>query len=234
MKKLSRVRIALTLFVSLALTGCGVQGDSKENNGQNNTTEKSTEIIVSAAASLRASLTELQGTYSQKKPEVKVTLNFGGSGTLQQQVEQGAPADLFISAGKTQVDNLVKKNLLINDSIVNLLGNELVLITQKDNQKLESIQDLKLDSSEEISIGTPETVPAGKYAMQSLTTLNLWDDIQPKLVLAKDVNQVLSYVETNNVDAGIVYKSDTLISDKVKIVETIPNNTHDPKSLSHI
>ena len=98
----------------------------------------------------------------------------------------------------------------------NLLGNELVLVVPKDSS-LTKIQDLK-DEKIKIALGTPESVPAGKYAKASLTHENLWNDVQNKVVFTKDVRQVLTYVETGNVDAGIVYKTDTLISNKVKLV----------------
>jgi molybdate transport system substrate-binding protein len=220
----SKLLLVFSILVTLSIVGCGNVTDSEKNNVQN----KSNEIIVSAAASLKDSLTELQKAYTQKNPQVKVTLNFGGSGTLQQQIEQGAPADLFISAGQAQVDSLDQKNLLVKESIVNLVGNDLVLILKKDNQDILSVQDLVKANVEQISIGTPESVPAGKYAQESLTYLNLWDTLKPKFVLAKDVTQVLNYVETGNVEAGIVYKSDAQSSTQVKVVEVLSATSHQP------
>jgi len=184
--------------------------------------------MVSAAASLQNSLTELQKAYALKTPSVKLTINFGASGTLQQQIEQGAPTDLFISAGKTQMDALGQSNLLVKDSRIDLLGNDLVLITGKDNSKVTSLDDLSKSSVAHISIGTPASVPAGKYAQDSLTSLKLWDSLQPKMVMAKDVTSVLNYVETGNADAGFVYRSDAQGSTKVKVVAVIPENSHKP------
>lgn len=223
MKRLSGLLI-LSLVLSLALLGCSTGNTT--NQAASSTQVQSQEIIVSAAASLKDALTELGKTYSQKKPEVKVTYNFGASGTLQQQIEQGAPADLFISAGKSQVDALNEKNLLVKDGQVNLLGNDLVLVVGKDNTEIKALQDLTQSSVQKISIGTPESVPAGKYAQESLTNLKLWDTLQPKLVLAKDVTQVLNYVETGNVEAGLVYTSDAQGSTKVKIAAAVPPETH--------
>lgn len=218
----SRVFLVLNLLISVLLVGCGKASDSAKNNVQT----KSPEIIVSAAASLREPLTELQKAYAQKNPQVKVTLNFGGSGTLQQQIEQGAPVDLFISAGKLQIDALVQKKLLVKESIVELAGNELVLVVGEDNKDVRSVQDLTKPSVEKVSIGTPESVPAGKYAQESLTKLKLWDTLKPKFILAKDVTQVLNYVETGNVEAGIVYTSDAQSSTKVKLVEVLLSDSH--------
>lgn len=223
-KKLSILSGLLVLSLSLTLFGCGTSNTA--DSAKSNSEGQSQEIIVSAAASLTDSLTELQTMYNQKNPKVKLTFNFGGSGTLQQQIENGAPADLFISAGKSQVDTLVGKNLLNKDSITNIVGNDLVLVVGKDNTEVNSIQDLTKAGVEKISIGTPETVPAGKYAQESLTNLKLWDTVQPKLVLAKDVTSVLNYVETGNAEAGFVYKSDALGSTKVKVAATVPAETH--------
>lgn len=210
------------------LTGCGAGNTAQQPSNTAQTQAKPTELMISAAASLKDSLTELQSDYTNVKPDVKLTFNFAASGTLQQQIEQGAPVDLFISAGKSQMDALEKKNLLLKDSRINLLGNDLVLVAGKDNTKITSVQDLTKADVAQVSIGTPESVPAGKYAQDSLKNLKLWDAIHSKLVQAKDVSQVLNYVETGNADAGFVYRSDAQQSTKVKVVAVVPDNTHSP------
>lgn len=225
MKRVLGLFVISLLFV-LTLVGCNA-GNSTQPP-QNSAQVKPTEIMISAAASLQNALTELQKDYTQKTPGIKLTYVFGASGTLQQQIEQGAPVDLFISAGKAQMDALEQKNLIIKESKVNLLGNDLVLVTGKDTSKVTSLEDLSKSSVGKISIGTPESVPAGKYAQESLTNLKLWDLLQPKFVLAKDVTQVLNYVETGNVDAGIVYQSDAQGSSKVKVVTVMPANSYKP------
>ena len=108
------------------------------------------------------------------------------------------------------------------------MGNELVLVTGKDNDKVKSLEDLTKPGVVQISIGTPGSVPAGKYAQEALTNLKIWDLIEPKFVLAKDVTQVLNYVETGNVDAGLVYQSDALGSTKVKVVAVVPGSSYKP------
>lgn len=224
MKKGSWLSWLLMLSLSLTLLGCGTGNMTEPSKSKAQVQPQ--EIIVSAAASLKDSLTELEKTYTQKNPGVKLLFNFDASGTLQQQIEQGAPADLFISAGKSQFDALNQKNLLVKDSEISLLGNDLVLVVSKDNSDVKSLQDLTQQSVQKISIGTPESVPAGKYAQESLINLKLWDILQPKFVPAKDVTQVLNYVETGNVEAGLVYKSDALDSTKVKVVMTVPADSH--------
>ncbi len=222
MKKQLWLLVFSLLFI-LSVIGCSAGGTQ-----QPVTKVEPTEIMVSAAASLKDALTDLQKAYAVKIPEVKLILVFGASGTLQKQIEQGAPADLFISAGKMQMDALEQKNLIVKESKLDLVGNELVLITGKDNSKVMAFQDLTKASTDQISIGTPESVPAGKYAKESLTSLKLWDALQPKLVLAKDVTQVLNYVETGNVEAGLVYQSDAQGSTKVKVVSVVPASSHKP------
>jgi len=215
--------LVFSLLLILSLVGCSAGNTTKPST--NVAKVKPTEIMVSAAASLQNSMNEVQKEYALKKPEVKLIINFAGSGTLQQQIEQGAPADLFVSAGKKQMDALESKNLLVKESRIDLLGNDLVLITGKDNSRITSLEDLT--KADKISIGTPESVPAGKYAKESLTSLKLWDVVQP-LVLAKDVTQVLNYVETGNVEAGLVYQSDAKSSTKVKVVTVVPESSHAP------
>jgi len=230
MRKFVKLLVCGVLLLTLGLSGCSNQGASDSGNTGN--TEQNNpapvELYISAAASLKDSMEKIQTLYAEEHPEVTLIFNFAGSGTLQQQIEQGAPADLFISAGKSQMNALVEKNLMVKDSIVNLLGNELVLVVGANNTEVASIQDLTKDSVVHIGIGTPESVPAGKYSQQALTSLNLWEELKDKYVMAKDVTQVLNYVETGNAEAGIVYKSDAQNSGKVKVVESFPAGSHDP------
>ncbi|EAW37179.1 molybdate ABC transporter substrate-binding protein [Lyngbya sp. PCC 8106] len=203
-----------------------------QTNQQTNTTPVSsteqTELIVSAAASLTDAINAIQPIYEQENPAVKLTYNLASSGSLQQQIEQGAPVDVFISAAPKQMNALEEKELLLSGTRQNLLKNEMVLIVPKAENQVKSFEDLTTDSVEKIAVGEPESVPAGKYAQEVLTSLNLLETVQPKEVYAKNVRQVLTYVESGNVDAGIVYSSDAKISDKVKIVATAPAESHSP------
>jgi len=230
MKKISKIIMALGLVTSLVLAGCGNSnaGGTAQTPAQPPAPVETKEILVSAAASLNKSMEEVQKKFNEKNPNIKLTFSFGSSGTLQQQIEQGAPADIFIPAGQKQIDTLNGKNLLVKESIVNLLLNDLVLVAGKDNQDITKVEDLTKDSIKQIGIGTPETVPAGQYGKEALTTLGLWDKLNSKYVQAKDVTAVLNYVETGNTEAGIVYKSDAQGSDKVKVVATFPADSHKP------
>ncbi|NBJ14260.1 MAG: molybdate ABC transporter substrate-binding protein [Dehalobacter sp. 4CP] len=224
MKKMSGILIML-LVACLVLVGCSSSGSSANGIEQKGTVPvEKKEILVSAAASLKDAMTEIETQYEAKNAGINLAINYGSSGSLQQQIEQGAPTDLFISAGKKQMDALEKGNLLAEGTRIDLLGNDLVLIAGKDNKDITSFQDLA--KADKISIGTPDSVPAGKYAQEALTSMKLWGTLQAKLVLAKDVTQVLTYVESGNVDAGIVYQSDAQGSDKVKVVTVAPADSH--------
>jgi len=179
------------------------------------------ELNISAAASLTEALTELNALYVKNNSNVTLTPNFAGSGTLQKQIEQGSPADIFISAGASQMDTLAGENLIITSSRKNLLNNSLVLIVPSDSTLgLTSFTDLTRDDVKQIAIGDPASVPAGKYAQQAFDALGITDKLTSKYVMGADVKAVLSYVESGNVQAGLVYLTDAKASTKVKIVAT--------------
>lgn len=188
-----------------------------------------TVLLVSAAASLKESAEQAAREYMKQHPDVKIEFNFGSSGTLQRQIEQGAPADLFLSAGQAQMDALNAKHL-VQDSR-DVLSNRLVLIVRSDLRKFDSIKDISgllAAQFRTIGIGEPETVPAGIYAKQTLTSLGVWDKLQTKLVYGKDVRQVLTYVETGNADAGIVYRTDAEGDSKVTSLLEFDAESHEP------
>ncbi|MFZ0635121.1 MAG: molybdate ABC transporter substrate-binding protein [Candidatus Acidiferrales bacterium] len=190
--------------------------------------ESPASLTVSAAISLKDALDEIAKMYEQKNPGVKVTFNYGGSGTLQHQIEQGAPVDIFFSAAEKQMDALVAKGLTVAGTRRDAVRNSLVLIVPAAAGTAKDFSDLVKPEVKTIALGEPATVPAGMYAQQTLQHLGLMDAIKPKVVYAKDVRQVLTYVETGNADAGLVYRTDALISKKVRIVATAPEDSHEP------
>lgn len=183
-------------------------------------------LTISAAASLKDAIAKIQQLYTQQQP-VTITNNFGASGSLQQQIEQGAPVDIFISAATTQMDALQQKELILTDTRKNILSNQVVLIAPKNSNLVSNFKYLTSARVQKIALGEPKSVPAGKYAQEVLTFYNIFNQIKPKIIYAKDVRQVLTYVETGNVDAGIVYITDAKLSD-VKIVAIAPANSHSP------
>jgi molybdate transport system substrate-binding protein len=190
--------------------------------------QTNSEITVSAAISLKDSLDEIGRKYEQAHPGVKTSFNYGGSGTLQRQIEQGAPFDIFFSAAEKQMDDLQAKGLVDAGTRRNVVRNQLVLIAPASNATIHSFQDLTNSSVKIIALGEPATVPAGMYARQTLEHLGLLGSVEKKTVLAKDVRAVLTYVETGNADAGIVYQTDAQGSAKVRIVAVAPADSHDP------
>ncbi|MGG3563309.1 molybdate ABC transporter substrate-binding protein [Neobacillus rhizosphaerae] len=216
------------ILIFLIVSGCSANEQTKKPEEQNQeVSEKKVELTISAAASLQDALNEIKATFEKDHSIVKINYNFGSSGALGQQISQGAPVDLFFSAAKDKFDKLVQDGLIDKSKGTDLVGNELVLVVPNDSKKeIKAFKDLT--KTARISIGTPEAVPAGQYAKETLEKLNVWKALEGKVVYAKDVRQVLTYVETNNVDAGLVYKTDALISKKVKIVATAEENTHAP------
>ncbi len=195
-----------------------------------NTDSQAVELTVSAAASMQDAMKELEKAYQEEHLNTKIIYNFAGSGTLTQQIKQGAPVDIFISANEKFMDELDTNKLLLPETRKDLLKNDVVLIVpKKDNiTNISNFQQLTNPNIKRFSIGEPESVPAGQYAREVLTTLKIYEQVKPKTVFAKDVRQVLSYVELGNVDAGIVYATDAKISNKVKVVATAPEDSHKP------
>lgn len=189
--------------------------------------QQQVELTISAAASLTDALNELKTSYEGEHSNAKLNFNFGASGALQRQIEQGAPADVFISASASNMKALVEKSL-VKDSKT-LLENDLVLVVPaKDGVEIKTLDDLKGDAIKKIAIGIPDSVPAGKYTKEALTNQQLWDELEPKLVQAKDVRQVLQYVATGNADAGFVYKTDALSTTDTSISLTVDSKLHSP------
>ncbi|MCF3942916.1 molybdate ABC transporter substrate-binding protein [Oceanobacillus alkalisoli] len=221
--------ICILLFLLLSLVACSDTSNSAQDSADKQSASgEDTELTISAAASLKEALDSIQEAFLEEHPEVALTFNYGASGSLQQQISQGAPVDLFFSAAKDKFNILVEEGMIAEESQVDLLGNELVLIVPKGEQTINGFADLQKAEIGNISIGIPKTVPAGKYAQELLVEMDLWDEIESKIVFAKDVRQVLSYVETGNVDAGIVYQTDALTSEKINIAAPATNELHTP------
>jgi molybdate transport system substrate-binding protein len=185
-------------------------------------------LTISVAASLQNAMAELAPIFERSHPAAKLTFNYGGSGALEQQIESGAPVDAFISAAPKPMDRLAAKDLILTDTRCNLLQNQLVLIAPKTSAGPNSFQDLADPKIKLIALGEPASVPAGDYGRQVLESLHVWQSVESKLVFAKDVRQVLSYVETGNADAGIVYATDARESDSVRVSATAPAGSHKP------
>ena len=229
------IRLLSSVFVcGLLLVGCGQTSQSSNPTAKakqftpDSSAETSEELTVSAAASLTDAMEDIKELYRQQQPKTNITYNFASSGSLQQQIEQGAPVDVFVSAASKQMNELEAKQMLKNDTRKNLLENQVVLVVPADAENISDFQDLTNDRIEKIAIGEPDSVPVGEYAKEVLSSLNIFEQLEPKMIFAKSVLQVLTYVETGNVDAGIVYATDAKKSDRVKVVAVAPEASHSP------
>jgi len=182
------------------------------------------ELHVFAAASLSDALNEIAPAFS-KQTGTQVQFNFAGSGLLARQIAEGAPADLFFSADEGKMDSLEKKGLLAAGSRKSLLSNTLVVIVP-----LKSALDLRsatdLPKVKALAMGDPSTVPAGEYGRAFLTGAGLWESLKDRIIPLENVRATLAVVEGENADAGIVYKTDALLSKKVKIAFEVPSGPH--------
>ena len=187
-----------------------------------------TTLIISAAASMQQVLEDIRTLYNQKYPQAKIIFNFGSSGSLQHQIEQGAPVDIFVSAAPQQMNRLAERKLLRGNTLRDLVKNQMVLVVSKDESEIANFDDLSKESTELIALGQPDSVPAGNYAREILTNLNIINTVKQKAVYGKDVRQVVNYVATGNTDAGIVYRTDTVNNRQIKVVAIAPETIHSP------
>ncbi len=242
--KARRKNIFILIIISLLLqVGCGAVTSPTQNTSadtskatatevsetnSDNTTEK-TELFVAAAASLTDAVTEVIQNYKKVQPNVVINCTFSSSGTLQTQIEQGAPADIFISAAKKQVEALEKEGLAKEGTKKELLINKVVLIAPVDNKKsITNFEELATDKVSTIALGEPSGVPVGQYSEEIFSYLKILDKVKPKANYGSDVRQILTWVENGDVDCGVVYATDAALSDKIKLVCEAPKNSHKP------
>lgn len=174
--------------------------------------------MVYAAASLATVLPEIGATFQEEK----IQYNYAASSILARQIEHGAPADLFFSANAEWMDHLEKKNRIRSGFRAEKLSNQLVLIVKSDRVEPFGVQDIQSSTTRHIALGDWKHVPAGIYAQQALQKMGIWSKIKSRVLPAIDVRAALTYVEHGEADCGIVYKTDALISSKVKIVAHLP------------
>lgn len=215
---MKKILIYMGLLLGLCmLGGCSFNSTSSSNENQ--------KITISAAASLKGALTDIIAAYKEEKglQDNQITVNFAGSGTLRQQIEQGAPVALFISADQDNMKSLEEKGLVVQ--VTPLVTNSLVLIVPKGHAPL-TLQNL--GQVKRLALGEVARVPAGKYGQQFLSQADLWGRLEQQIVYAKDVKAVTAYVSQGAVDGGIVYKTDALAAkDSVDITADVPDQSHD-------
>jgi molybdate transport system substrate-binding protein len=189
------------------------------------------DVTVFAAASTTNALTEIARLY-EAGGKGKVTLSFASSSTLAKQIENGAPADVFLSANAEWMNYLEEKKLLAPESRLDLLGNSIVFIVPAASgvQTLDVTPQLDvaalLGKDGLLAVGDPAHVPVGAYAKAALEHLHLWSQVEKRIAAAKDVRAGMALVERGESPLGIVYASDAVISDKVRVVGVFPAASH--------
>jgi molybdate transport system substrate-binding protein len=188
------------------------------------------EITVSAALSLKSAFEEIGKTFEDKYPGTRVFFNFAASGTLQKQIEAGAPADVFVSASPKEMDALERSGDILDGTRSDFASNVIVLITAANTQtRLASFNDLRKSEVERIAIGNPAAVPAGAYAEEALRKLGLWDILKARLVYGEHVRQVMDYVARGEASAGMVFLTDAISRhSELKVVAEAPASERKP------
>ncbi|HEX5217070.1 MAG TPA: molybdate ABC transporter substrate-binding protein [Vicinamibacterales bacterium] len=216
-----------TLAAAALLTLSPLQAASRAQ-----TPAAASDVIVFAAASLKTAIDELAAPI-QKATGVAIKPSYAATSALARQIEQGAPADLFISADLEWMDYVDTRGLIRKDTRVNLLTNRLVLIAPKANPITLKIVPkfalaAALGTNRRLAIADPAVVPAGKYAQAALTSLGVWPSVAAKLAPAENVRAALLFVSRGEAPLGIVYKSDAVADPGVVVVDTFPESSHPP------
>ncbi|WP_312159001.1 molybdate ABC transporter substrate-binding protein [Acinetobacter sp.] len=188
-------------------------------------------VRIYAAASLTNAIIDLGKIYQKQYPNTNLVPVYGASSALAKQLEAGASSDIFFSADLDWMNYLIKKNLIHQNRVKPLLFNQLVVISPKNLNipfKAQSGFNFAQSFKGHLCTGQMESVPAGKYAKQSLTKLNWLNSLNGRIVGTDDVRSALVFVERGECEVGIVYKTDALISQKVKIIGTLPADSHHP------
>lgn len=220
------------VLVLTSLAGCSKKPQDKSQDDESpvmsaDQPKEEVELLVSAAASLTDVLGELEKVYKTIEPETTLKFTFGSSGALQAQIEEGAPVDIFMSAAQKQMKALEEGGHILEGTIKTLLVNKVVLIIPKNSDLgITSFEDLAKDEVKKIAVGDPGNVPVGQYSEEIFNNLKIMDKVNPKLILGSDVRTVLTWVESGEVDCGIVYATDAYTSEKVKIITEAPEGSH--------
>ncbi len=193
------------LILTTVLTVCKING---------------AEVNVYAAASLTDVMKEIASAYEKESGD-KILFNFGASSLLARQIIEGAPADMFLSADEAKMDELEQAGLIATETRGDLLSNLLVIVVPSDSKLVIASPGELVTKSQKIAVADPRAVPAGIYTKEYLTRLGLWQKLEPKIVPTENVRAALAAVESGNVDAGFVYKTDANISSKVRIAFTV-------------
>lgn len=191
-----------------------------------NAGEEKTKIVVGSAPSVKEVIEKAAEIYMKNNPDVEIKFSYASSGAIQNQIENGAPIDIFIAVGGKQMNAVDEKGMIVKVTRSVIAADELVAITDKNSKSINKIEDLLNPNVKLIANGEPGLVPCAKTVEESLKYLNKYEEMKPKFVYAKDLPQVLAYVESGNVDAGFVWNSTAKKSDKIKIIFKADEKMH--------
>jgi len=212
------VAVALTLIAGLSLNVAPSIAQKLQ----------SVTLTVSAGTGLKPVLEDVQKAYQQQQPNINISYNFAASGVLQRQIEQGANIDVFIAASSKNMNELQQKGLLLPETRRNLIQSKIALIASKNTKGISSFQDLAKPIVKKIAIGEPRIVPVGAYAEEVFQHWGMTEQVKPKLVYTRSALEIVNFVESGNVDVGIVHDTTVKGLQKVKIVAIAPPNSHSP------
>ena len=180
------------------------------------------ELLVSTASSLTEVMKKMEAEFHQVEPDIDLSFNYGSSSKLRSQIEQGAPADLFLSASVKDMDLLESQQLIESESMIPFAANRLVLASLEEFPETADFTEIVMGTEETIAVGEPDSVPVGEYTKQALESQGLWQPLEGRLIYAKDARQVVTYVESRNAGLGIIYSSDAVISREIKATLELP------------
>jgi molybdate transport system substrate-binding protein len=219
---MKKITLVLALFFVLFAVGFNPLFAGAKQQAPSTPSNPPVTILVAAAASLRYSYEdELIPMFQKKYPWITVEGTYDSSGKLQTQIEQGLAADVFMSAANTQMNNLVKQNLVDADSVKPLLENKIVLIKPA-GISTAAVSFQTAAQAKTIALGDPASVPAGQYAQEAFTSLGIWDAVKAKASFGTNVTEVLNWVGEGSADAGVVYATDAATTKKVEIIAEAP------------
>lgn len=193
--------------------------------GCSNTSADDRELLVSTASSLTEAMGKMEEEFQKIEPDIELSFNYGSSSKLRSQIEQGAPADLFLSASEKDMDLLRSQQLIESESVMPFAENRLVLASLEKFAETADFAEALMNTEETIAVGEPDSVPLGDYTKQALASQDLWEPLEGRLIYAKDARQVVTYIESGNAELGIIYSSDAAISREIRGALEMPGQT---------
>lgn len=204
-------KLLLGAFSALVLSGCAANPAAQQET-----------LMVSAASSLSGVMEELTAGFNEGHPEIGIVANYGSSSKLRNQIENGAPADVFLSASDRDMEILADKGLADEESVSPFAGNGLLLAASSGFGEGNDVQAFLTSFSDTLAIADPASVPLGGYTKGALERMGSWRSLEGKMIYAKDARQVVTYLESGNAQAGIIYASDAELSGKVADMSMAP------------